>query len=339
MRREMFLEIGAGTAGATVIIVAGAVLWWAMSPMSKPPHGNAPAQLAAPSAPAAVPSLAATPLPTPPATSAAGSTSPSFDVVKVAPDGSAVIAGRADPGARVRVLDSGKPLGEVEADGRGEWVLVPTTPLAPGDRQLSLEASDPRSGATTASRDAVALNIAPPNRPENTLAVLLPGNAEKPAQALQMPGGAPSAGALSVESADLGSEDRLVLSGHAPAGATVKLFAGNRPLGAVTADQKGTWSLNAPRPQLAGSYDLRAEQLAPDGTVALRVARAFEPPPAIAVPADKRYVVKAGNNLWWIARRTYGAGTRYTLIYGANRDHIHDPDLIYPGQVFSLPRS
>ena len=32
-----------------------------------------------------------------------------------------------------------------------------------------------------------------------------------------------------------------------------------------------------------------------------------------------------------------GAGTRYTLIYQANRDSIRDPDLIYPGQIFRLP--
>ena len=48
-------------------------------------------------------------------------------------------------------------------------------------------------------------------------------------------------------------------------------------------------------------------------------------------------VVEPGNSLWRIARRTYGQGTRFTLIFDANRDRIRDPDLIYPGQVFNLP--
>jgi nucleoid-associated protein YgaU len=48
-------------------------------------------------------------------------------------------------------------------------------------------------------------------------------------------------------------------------------------------------------------------------------------------------VIQPGDNLWTIARRTYGAGWEYTLIYRANRDQIADPDLIYPGQVFVVP--
>jgi nucleoid-associated protein YgaU len=73
--------------------------------------------------------------------------------------------------------------------------------------------------------------------------------------------------------------------------------------------------------------------------VALRVARAFDAPGEMAMPDGKRYVVKPGNSLWWIARRTYGDGVQFTVIYEANRDHIRDPNKIYPGQVFTLPKS
>ncbi|MDE0941760.1 MAG: LysM peptidoglycan-binding domain-containing protein, partial [Alphaproteobacteria bacterium] len=43
------------------------------------------------------------------------------------------------------------------------------------------------------------------------------------------------------------------------------------------------------------------------------------------------------NSLWRIARRVYGSGVRYTVIYQANDSQIRDPDLIFPGQVFNLP--
>jgi nucleoid-associated protein YgaU len=332
MAQNVLVEVGTGSAAAAVVIAAAVLFWWQTTPVTAPPHPIA-------AAPIALTPMADPPMADLPAMAAAKvePTPPSFDIVKVAPDGAAVVAGRAEPGARVRVLDGGKALGEITADQRGEWVLAPIGPLAPGERQLSLEATDPRSGTKTLSRDTVALAVAPRSRPAGTLAVLLPGDTDKPVQPLQVPGAA--SGALSRDAADLGGEDRLVLSGHAAAGATVKLYAGDRPLGAVTADQKGAWSLTTPRPQLAGNVDLHAEQLNADGSVALRIARAFEPPPAMTVPSGDRYVVRAGNNLWWIARHTYGEGTRYTLIYGANRDHIHNPNLIYPGQVFSLPRS
>ena len=51
----------------------------------------------------------------------------------------------------------------------------------------------------------------------------------------------------------------------------------------------------------------------------------------------ERTVVQPGNNLWQIARRSYGKGTQYSVIYDANRAQIRDPDLIYPGQVFVIP--
>jgi len=50
-------------------------------------------------------------------------------------------------------------------------------------------------------------------------------------------------------------------------------------------------------------------------------------------------IVQPGNSLWRIARRVYGGGVEYVTIFQANRDQIRDPDLIYPGQIFVLPRS
>ncbi|MDU1693291.1 MAG: LysM peptidoglycan-binding domain-containing protein, partial [Bradyrhizobium sp.] len=47
--------------------------------------------------------------------------------------------------------------------------------------------------------------------------------------------------------------------------------------------------------------------------------------------------VARGDSLWHISRRLLGGGTRYAVIYKANREQIRSPDLIYPGQVFLLP--
>lgn len=49
-------------------------------------------------------------------------------------------------------------------------------------------------------------------------------------------------------------------------------------------------------------------------------------------------IIRQGDTLWQISRRTYGLGVRYTTIYLANEDKIHNPDRILPGQVFGLPK-
>ena len=57
---------------------------------------------------------------------------PSFDVVRVNPEGDAVIAGRAAPNAEVTVTDGKTEIGKVKADKRGEWVLIPSKSLPSG---------------------------------------------------------------------------------------------------------------------------------------------------------------------------------------------------------------
>ena len=107
----------------------------------------------------------------------------------------------------------------------------------------------------------------------------------------------------------------------------------------ATADAKGNWSAISPRavPQQGG--ELRLDQLAADGRVAQRIALPLPRPRAAEPAPGQNYVVQRGNSLWQIARRVYGAGTRYTVIYQANPEQIRDPNLIYPGQVFKLPKS
>lgn len=89
-----------------------------------------------------------------------------------------------------------------------------------------------------------------------------------------------------------------------------------------------------------GTHTLRMDLLRPNGTVAARLDRSFAPEQLAAadLPAG-RVAIQAWTNLWTIARRTYGQGVRYMVIYQANRQEIRNPDLIYPGQVLALPGS
>ncbi len=320
-------------AAAAVALIAGA----AIGLRGPVPQPRAPQPVAVPPAPEAAPAPPPVAAPAPkPAVRAA----PSFDVVTVDPQGQPVIAGRAAPGDRVRVLSDGKVIGEVTADGRGEWVLLPGKPLPPGNAQLSLEATAPDGSAPRRSNDVVALTVAPPNGKDNSgkgnTAVLLPGDAKAAPQILQQPGTARQA--LSLDSTEHGGGNELTLSGHASPGARLNVYAGNQLLGSATADAAGKWSLVSKLPTAAGNIELRLDELGADGKVAHRVAAPFAPAAPKPSVAGGTYIVRAGNSLWTIARQTYGEGTRYTTIYFANRGQIRDPDKIYPGQRIKMPK-
>lgn len=326
---------------AAVLLLVAAIVGLRGTPpdrMAQPPTEARPAPTSADSIPA------------PAATTAPPKTAPPlpiFDIVTVDPRGQAVIAGRAAPGDRVKVLDGGKPIGEVIADARGEWVLVPETAMTAGNRQLELEAAGQGGGPVRRSADAVALSITPPASGQGTpsaLAVLLPGDKSRPAQILQRPeastaGAAPHSPALALDSAEYAAGDQLVLSGRADPGARVAVYAGDQPLGNTLADDAGIWTLNSRLRRLPGAAELRLEQFGRDGAVAFRVALPFNPTGAAPPAGGETYVVQRGNSLWLIARQIYGNGSRYTAIYRANQDQIEDADRIYPGQQFKVPKS
>jgi LysM domain len=278
--------------------------------------------------------------------------SPSFDIVKVGPSGTAVIAGRAEPGSKVVVRDGDKVIGEVTADRRGEWVLVPDQPIGPGDRLLSLEASGPKGSATVRSDETVALSIRPSKpggKEETALAVVLPRNGGGAARVLQRPDGslpgsqgAPSADkplALSMDALEYDDQGRIVLSGRATPGASVQIYAGNQPLATATADAAGQWSATSTRVVHPGRVELRVDQLGHDARVVQRIVVPLAEAAAAELTPGHIYTVQPGNNLWQISRRAYGVGTRYLIIYSANLSQIRDPERIYPGQVFRLPKS
>ncbi len=63
---------------------------------------------------------------------------PSFDIIRIEPDGQSIIAGRAAPGSEWILLNNGDPIASVQADANGEWVVLPDASLVPGANAFSL---------------------------------------------------------------------------------------------------------------------------------------------------------------------------------------------------------
>ena len=64
---------------------------------------------------------------------------------------------------------------------------------------------------------------------------------------------------------------------------------------------------------------------------------AQDTPPAAPATQARILTVQPGFTLWGIARKNYGDGMLYVKVFEANKNQIRDPDLIYPGQVFTVP--
>ncbi len=87
-----------------------------------------------------------------------------------------------------------------------------------------------------------------------------------------------------------------------------------------------------------GIYKLRIDETTNNGNVKFRIETPFkqEAKDLLDKMFTKAITVQPGNSLWRISRRIYGRGIMYIDIYKKNNHLIKDPNLIYPGQVFSL---
>lgn len=340
------------TGGMGVLLVLAAVLVAILANRDAAVPEQAAVPPTAETPPAAPPQTAAVQPPAP----AAEPVAPGFDVVRVNPKGDAVIAGRAAPNASVTVLDGDKPVGTVTADKRGEWVLLPTEPLAPGNRELSLVAKDPTSGVDIPSEKVVVLAVPAPkgiSEPSATAAVAAPSSNNETSIAIAVPRdgkggvtllqGPPSQqgvppGGLTVDIIDYDPTGALNLTGRSEPGATLRVYIDNEAMGQVESDAKGLWRLTPPEGVSEGTHKLRVDRLDPAGKVAQRVELPFAKASRdLLMSGEDRVIVQPGNSLWRIARRLYGGGVQYTVIVEANPDHIRDPDLIYPGQILKVP--
>nr|EIU2596300.1 BapA prefix-like domain-containing protein [Pseudomonas aeruginosa] len=134
----------------------------------------------------------------------------------VNPSNGTTLSGTAEPGATVTLTDgNGNPIGQVTADGSGNWSFTPGTPLANGT-VVNATASDP-TGNTSAPASTTVDSVAP------AAPVVNPSN---------------------------GAE----ISGTAEPGATVTLTDGSgNPIGQVTADGSGNWSFTPSTPLADGT--------------------------------------------------------------------------------------
>jgi len=354
MSRTVF---GLVALGAAVIAIALAVAWRGkiseqatidQSGKSAAPSPQPAAQASPPAAPAATATLPAAPPATPPpAVAPAAAAAPTFDVARIGPDGRAVIAGRATPGAKIVLLDGGKEIAKGEADSRGEWVvIVQEPPLGVGQHELRVVQHVEGKAPLTSEQAVVAVV---PERPaegqpakprEETLVMIAPRQGSATLVQPPSPAGVPKSADLALSTLDYDERGHVTVTGRAEPGTGVRAYINDKMVAEGVAGADGRWRLTPRDPIEPGKHRLRLDRLAKDGKPVARLELPFDRvvvAPTSSSDARRLHVVR-GDNLWNIAHAHYGSGFHYTVIFGANKDQIRDPDLIYPGQVFTLPK-
>lgn len=284
---------------------------------------------------------------------------PVVDVVRVAPDGAALVAGRAAPGAMVTLFAGKEEVAAARADANGDFVALFHADPSAAARALTLDATTPDGQVAVSDQAIVLLPKAPVAAPaaggegevkageveaepvSPLAAAAVVSSRGVSVTPLARPSGA-GVDRVALASISYAGAGEVALAGFGLPGARIRAYVDDAFAGEGVVDADGTWRL-ALGDVVAGLYRLRIDQVGPGGKVTSRVQTPFkrEMPSTLDLGAgaapDVSVVVQPGNSLWTLARLHYGSGVMYSQIFSANEDLIGDPDLIYPGQIFNLP--
>ncbi|WHA40290.1 LysM peptidoglycan-binding domain-containing protein [Agrobacterium larrymoorei] len=265
----------------------------------------------------------ATPAPQQPAQAPAPATQgnaaqlPSFDVLRVEPDGSAVIAGKAQPGAQLEILNKGQVIAKTPVEGSGDFAAVLDNPLPPGDHELVLRATG-KDGKVSQSQEVATVSVPSQKNGDLLAMVTTPGKASRvltmpeaappalQAQAnpatptnIQTPPAAPGAAttpaapaqgnAATGNTAETASirvtavefdGSKIFIAGSAPAGTNVRALVDDSQVGNARAEASGSFVIEGDIQLSVGNHIITAEALDAAGKVTVRVRVPFSRPEA-----------------------------------------------------------
>ena len=267
------------------------------------------------------------------------------DSISYAPDGAVMLGGRANAGAGLRIYLDGLAIADVAAGSDGAWAAT-LKDVAAGIYTLRVDqlAAD----GTVTSRfetpfkretlEALAASVPAVQAVESAEAA--PVVAEGTVAAAPQPDADPADNtAAKVAPASPAAEVEVAAGKVSPA---VEPAAADAAPGVEAAPVDATAAIPdaAPVTETAEAVEIApAAPAAVADAAAVTVELTAVEPTAVAPakPAPVSVTVQPGYTLWGIAQQNFGDGVLYVQVFEANKDKIKDPDLIYPGQVFTIP--
>ncbi len=250
-----------------------------------------------------------------------------FDIVRLNPDGNAIIAGKTIPNSEVLIFDGNDKLATVLSDSNGDWVWMSESPLSPGLKRFNLK-SFVDEDVFVSAENVIILREKKDNLESRIIKF-------KDSTGIEILNNSEIESGLSLDIVEFNDKNSLIISGRTKPNNKVKIFLSNEFKINTTSDKLGNWSAKILNLNFK-DYDLSVTTNIQNQKIKLKT-KIFHERINPEIFLEKEIVVQNGNSLWRIARKTLGGGIFYSEIYKNNINKIKNPDLIYPGQVFNIP--
>ena len=252
-----------------------------------------------------------------------------FDVVRVNKNGDVIIAGKTLPETELYLFDGNDKLATLNSDSHGDWMWMSEDPLKPGIKRFNLKLSKNKENFSSQNNVIILVEK---NKPKFPKIIKFSSNDNAGINILTSE---KKLNGLGLDTIEYYEDKKLKISGRATPNSKIELFLSDIVYEETFADIDGLWKIELNEIEFL-KYELKIKTHINNEKIAIKTSILEDFKSSLLI--EKKIVVEDGNSLWRIAKRTLGGGIYYSEIYKNNIKKINNPDLIFPGQVFNIPK-
>ena len=277
---------------------------------------------------------------------------PEIDIIKVSPDGSFVIAGKGQPNSNINILNKGDLIDSSIVDSDGNWVVVSKENLKTGDNLISIDQIN-NNGLVLRHKQLFITKI-DEHKKDQPLVISVPNKNGENISIIQQPSEKQKIYKVendlviqkkiksdkkifNVKTIFFNENGFVSIKGKVNFGKKIELYI-NKKIMETIKIENSKWQYNSDKTFDYGLHDLLVVLKSDKDEILDKITLPFMrvEMPYNDVP-ENFILIKPGDMLWTIAYRLYGDPFKYIQIFEENKDQITNPDLIFPGQLFSIP--
>ncbi len=277
---------------------------------------------------------------------------PEIDIIKVSPDGSFVIAGKGQPNSNINILNKGALIDSSIVDSDGNWVVISKENLKTGDNLISIDQIN-NNGLVLKHKQLFITKIDKLKK-DQPLVISVPNKNSENINIIQQPSEKQkiykvendlviqkkiksSKKIFNVKTIFFNENGFVSIQGEVNFGKRIELYI-NKKIMKTIKIENSKWQYNSDKIIDYGLHDLLVVLKSDKDEILDKITLPFMrvEMPYNDVP-ENFILIKPGDMLWTIAYRLYGDPFKYIQIFEENKDQITNPDLIFPGQLFSIP--
>lgn len=278
---------------------------------------------------------------------------PEIDIIKVSPDGSFVIAGKGQPNSNINILNKGDLIDSSIVDSDGNWVVVSKENLKTGDNLISIDQIN-NNGLVLRHKQLFITKI-DEHKKDQPLVISVPNKNSENISIIQQPSEKQkiykteeelsisnkkknNKKIFTVKTIYFDGKGILSLKGIANYGEKIEVFINEQFMDIIFNNEDPNWEYNSEKSLDFGLHNLLVILKSQKNEILDKISIPFMrvEMPSENIP-DNFILIKPGDMLWTIAYRIYGDPLKYIQIFEENKEQITNPDLIFPGQLFSIP--